>query len=70
MASVPQKQTRMAPRSGEAPPVKAAMPPNIPSNAMAKPGTSHSKEETGAKAAARTGMTAPTVKQAADQKAA
>jgi hypothetical protein len=70
IASVPQKQTRMAPRSGEAPPVKAAMPPNVPSNAMAKPGTSHSNEETGASEAVTTGMMAPMVKEAADQKAA
>ena len=70
IASVPQKQTRKAPRMGEAPPVTAAIAPKAVNSTIAKRGTSHINKEAGAIEAVKTGTAAPEVNAAADQKAA
>ena len=70
MAIVPQKQTRDAPLSGEAPPVLAANAPRMASVKIVAEGTIHKIAVTGIIAESVTGMAAPTAKVAAEVKAA
>ena len=70
MANAPQKVTRAMDFQTGAPPTRAAKAPNNPKNKRELPETTQTSLEAGATKTSNNGRAAPTVKVAADAKAA